>query len=138
MRKIVVDYEERPWEYPGARRDYEPYRGPVLLLLANISMACSVFCLVGGLGMAFEMAKANISLASISLACSVLCLGVIALPLGIAVWLMAREDLQKMAAGYLDPAGRRSTEIGLHRGAGSVVLSIATLALFCVRFFLLR
>jgi hypothetical protein len=56
----------------------------------------------------------------------------VALPLGIAVWVAARHDLGKMAAGAMDPAGRDQTRAALDYGAlgGLLCLLAIPVALF--------
>lgn len=92
--------EDRPWERPGAvRRDCEPHRGGWLLALGCASMM---------LGMA-----------SVALAFP----GLVGLPLGLAVCLLARRDLREMAAGRMDPAGMGRTERARGIAAVGVVAS---------------
>ena len=57
----------------------------------------------------------------------VLVLGILSLvlscfPLGIAAWIMGKQDLAKMAAGSMDPEGRQMTNIGKILGIISLVL----------------
>jgi hypothetical protein len=79
--------ESRPWEEPGAvRRDVEPHRGNLLLLLARVALvlaACS-FCLAPAV--------------------------LAAAPLAGAAYALACRDLGRMEVGDLDPAGRPTTE----------------------------
>jgi hypothetical protein len=76
-----------PWDEAGAiRRDCEPHRGVLLTQLGSLALALSIvsiFCLSGFL---------------------------FSLPLGLAVWLVARRDLASMEDGQMDPAGLRQTE----------------------------
>jgi hypothetical protein len=77
----------RPWEQPGAvRRDREPHRGPLLLLLGRIGSLCAMLTPV------------------------LVVPGVVGLSLGLTVWLLAGADLAKMRAGLMDPAGRQQSE----------------------------
>jgi hypothetical protein len=78
----------QPWDRAGAvRRDCEPHRAHLLLVLGYAGAACGLLsCLfLPGLG---------------------------AVVLGIAVEAMARTDLAKMRQGRMDPAGKAATERG--------------------------
>src|SRR5262245_40727867 len=80
-------YDPRPpWERPGfVRRDCDPHRGEPLALLGSVSLLFGVMSLC-------------------------LCLpALIAVPVGAAVWVTARRDLDKMRAGLMDPEGRPRT-----------------------------
>jgi hypothetical protein len=77
--------DERPWEEPyrrsygrRVRRDCEPHRGTLVLVLGILSLV----------------------------------IGYIGLPLGIAAWMMGRNDLAKMKTGAMDPEGRGLTQAG--------------------------
>jgi hypothetical protein len=75
-----------PWDRAGAvRRDCEPHRGHLLLVLGYAGAACGLLsCLfLPGIG---------------------------AVVLGVAVEAMARADLAKMRQGRMDPAGKAATE----------------------------
>jgi hypothetical protein len=92
---------ERPWERPGAvRRDWEPHRGRLILAVGGIAEFC---------GMAA-------------------CLGAVTAPLaiaaGVTTWLLARRDLALMRQGLMDPAGRRSTELGRAIGLSGAALGL--------------
>ena len=77
--------DERPWEasgpFPG-RRDAEPHRGTLILVLGIVSIVMFMFC------------------------------GIAGLPLGIAAWVMGRQDLRKMRQDVMDPEGEGNTRAG--------------------------
>lgn len=78
--------DARPWERPGAvRRDVAPHRGERLRFLAGVALACAL--------LAYCLAVPAL----------------VALPLGVAVRIIARRDLARMAAGRMDPAGGAGT-----------------------------
>jgi hypothetical protein len=95
-----------PWELPGAvRRDVEPDRGPTLLLLGGISLACGLLSLVGFVP------------------------SLVAVPLGVAVRVAAGRDLTKMREGQMDPGGqaqtrRASSLASLGAGIGLLALAV--------------
>jgi predicted Zn finger-like uncharacterized protein len=96
--------EERPWEIQG-RRDAEPHRGTLILVLGIISVVLStlMFCSVGFTGL-------------------------IGLPLGITAWVMGRRDLRKMREGRMDREGNGFTQAGLICGIiGAILGSIGVL-----------
>jgi hypothetical protein len=77
-----TEEDDRPWEQPGAvRRDCDPHRGPLLAILGAVSLT------IGGL---FACIPAT---------------SLIALPLAIVTYSLARRDLAQMRAGRMDPAG---------------------------------
>ena len=79
--------EECPWEEPGAvRRDSQPHRGDLLMLLGTASLVCGV------------------------LACLIFVTALVGLPLAAVTWRWAGRDLARMDAGLMDPAGRGQTE----------------------------
>jgi hypothetical protein len=83
----VETRDPRPWEQPGqTRRDYEPHRADVLLVLGALSLLLGMASIAGGLT------------------------ALAGLPLGLVIYLMARRDLGEMAAGRMDPAGARATD----------------------------
>ena len=80
---MAGDDHQQPWQRPGAvRRDIEPHRGRLLLMLANAALVSGVAsaCLPGALVLAFV--------------------------LGLLAYGLAGSDLRKMRAGLLDPSGR--------------------------------
>jgi len=82
-----LDLEEQGDGYtrrPRVRHDAEPHRGGTVLGLGVASLV---------LGMIYFFA-------------------LIALPLGIAAWVMGRHDLRKMEEGVMDPNGRKKTKDG--------------------------
>src|SRR4051812_28634907 len=74
--------DPRPWEAEGAvRRDCLEHRGPLLERLLLVGVVCGILTL---------------------------CLGFPAVPgagLAVTTWWMARDDLERMAAGQVDPRG---------------------------------
>ena len=93
--------EERPWEEPGAvRRDCAPHRGPLLQTLGTVSVVCGFlsWCLF------FP--------------------GLVGLPLGAGVSVLAWRDLKGMEAGLTDPTGRAQVEQARDLGVCGALLSI--------------
>jgi hypothetical protein len=86
---------------PMFRRDCEPHRGNWLLALGNVCMTLGALSLcLCGTG------------------------GVLAVPLGVVVWVLARNDLARMARGEVDPGGRRETENARTAAVVGIVLSL--------------
>jgi hypothetical protein len=83
------------------RRDYEPHHGTLILVLGNISM------IVGGLSM-----------------CSLGFGALVSVPLGIAAWLLANRDLERMRQGYMDPCGKSQTQTGRTSAVAGVILGL--------------
>jgi hypothetical protein len=83
------------------RRDWLPHRGRTIVVLGNVSMA------LGGLA---------------------LCTGGVAalgsIPLGIAAWVMAGQDLRQIRAGLMDPQGSSDARAGRTGGILGVVLGL--------------
>jgi hypothetical protein len=83
------------------RRDWEPHRGKMLLVMGNVSLA------LGGL---------------------TLCTAGIASPLsvvlGAVTWWLAQRDLEEMRAGRMDPGGQSSTEAGRAGGLVGAILGL--------------
>jgi hypothetical protein len=76
------ELESRPWEEPGAiRRDWESHHGPLLVRLGLAGLFCAQ---IGWLVVPT----------------------LLALVLGVVVWVMAQRDLNKIRAGLMDPGGR--------------------------------
>jgi hypothetical protein len=96
---------ELPWEAPGCfRHDCEPHRGQFLRLLGTVSAMCGLASL-----------------------CLVLP-GLVGLPAGIIVGIVARKDLAMMNAGLMDPRGKELCEIArIRAGIGTVSSSLALL-----------
>jgi hypothetical protein len=84
-----------------------PHRGKLIGTLGNVSLA------LGGL-----------SLCTLGLG------SLVSVPLGIAVWVMAHNDLEEMRAGRMDPQGRRATETGRTGGILGIVLGLLFGAFF--------
>lgn len=85
---------DRPWDrgyrpYRDVRRDSEPHRGTLILVLGIVSIVSS----------------------SLSV-CSYGLLGIIGLVMGICVWVMGQKDLKKMRSNQMDPQGQGSTQAG--------------------------
>jgi len=96
--------EERPWEELG-RRDAEPHRGTLILVLGIVSVVLSTlaFCTAG-------------------------LTGLIGAPLGIVAWVMGRRDLRKMRELRMDPEGNGFTQAGLICGIiGTIFSSLGVL-----------
>jgi hypothetical protein len=97
---------ERPWERPGTvRRDGEPHRGNLLLGLGGLAV------LSGGLSVGTALP------------------GLIGLPLGIAVWVLAERDLVKMRSGLMDPGGLQDVQNARRLGVLGLTLSATCLVL---------
>jgi hypothetical protein len=108
--------EDRPWEKKEGplRRDIEPHRGPLLLLLGRISLCLAVPGLLGIAYLPFALGS------------------LLAVGLGLTTYVLARDDLEQMKRKIMDPAGRQSTETGQNCCAialalGSVGLLLAGL-----------
>jgi hypothetical protein len=102
--------QEEP-EFPF-RRDCEPHRGGLLLLLGNTSLILGALslclCGLGGLG---------------------------SIPLGGMVCWLATRDLNRMEKGLVDPRGRRVTRDARTAAIVGIVLSLF-FGFFCALFFL--
>jgi hypothetical protein len=103
------DEEDRPWEQPGEiRRDSEPHRGPLLLILGIVSIVLGVF--------------------SIMFFCCIPVIGIVGLvgaPLGIVAWVLGQRDLRSMAANRMDARGKGLTHAGWVCGiVGTIVSAI--------------
>jgi hypothetical protein len=103
--------DDRPWKRGlGPRRDSEPHRGPMVLILGIVSIACAVvgavvFC-CWPLG--FIMVAAGFGT-------------------GIPAWVMGHRDLAKMNTGQMDPRGRGTTQGGWICGMVGTILNILSL-----------
>lgn len=114
--------DDRPWERRRrrrqVRRDCEPHRGSMILVLGIVSIPlamvgmCCGFCSYGIGGLA----------------------SVVGLGLAIPGWVMGRHDLARMRAGEMDPEGESQTQsgmicaiIGTVLNALGVLLSLAML-----------
>jgi predicted Zn finger-like uncharacterized protein len=86
---------DRPWEPTRAiprRRDAEPHRGTLILVLGILSIVMVLLC------------------------------GIVGLPLGIAAWVMGRRDLVKMRQNMMDREGEDLTQAGWICGIIGTVL----------------
>ena len=83
------------------RRDSEPHRGPLLAGMGNITL------FAGGL----TLCAAGIP-------------ALLALPLGVATWVMAAHDLAKMRTGEMEEQGRPQTESARTSAITGVVLAL--------------
>lgn len=101
--------DDRPWEREGrygVRRDWEPHRGTLVLVLGILSVVSGAMfflyiCWIPGL------------------------------PLGIAAWIMGHRDLRKMKANVMDPEGQGMTQGGWICGIIGTILS-SLMALVCI------
>jgi hypothetical protein len=94
------DDDDCPWERPGGRRDAEPHRGGLLRALGLTSLVLG------------------------ALAPVLVVPALVALPLGVVVWAVARRDLRQMATGAMDPAGWGQTAEGRDCGPLAAILSL--------------
>jgi hypothetical protein len=93
--------EERPWERRGSMRlDCEPHRARLVLRLGLTSLV------LGALSLCFGLT------------------GLLGLPLGLAAWYMARQDVLKMQAGLMDRRGEKRTRRGGDAGLFGAILSL--------------
>ena len=99
----MTEADDRPWERPGAvRRDCEPHRGDVLLLLGYVSYVLAFASCFGGIA------------------------ALLALPLGVVVAALAARDLMEMRQRHMDPAGSESLHEARLWAAFAVAFSLAT------------
>jgi hypothetical protein len=97
-------FEDHLWKQPGyVRRDCQPHRGDVLLLLARISLVCGALSLL----LFFP--------------------AFLSLPLAGAVMVMAPRDLEMMGRGLMDPAGEEQTLAAYKLALGGVAASSVAL-----------
>jgi len=86
--------EGRPWEREGSiRRDCEPHRGTLVMVLGIIAVAVSPLAVCCGL---FSIPFVITSLS-----------------LGITSWVMGQGDLRKIKQRAMDPRGRGQTQAGM-------------------------
>jgi hypothetical protein len=88
------------------RRDREPHRGPFLQLLGTCSLA---------------LGAAGLLLLLPALA---------AMPLGVAVCVMARRDRGKMPIGLMDPAGKEAVAAARRWAIDGLVLGILSVCVW--------
>jgi len=99
----MTEADDRPWERPGAvRRDCEPHRGDVLLLLGQLSYVLAFASCFGGIA------------------------AVAALPLAVVVSMLAARDLMEMRQRHMDPAGSESLHAARLWAAFAVAFSLVT------------
>lgn len=95
-----------PWERPGpVRRDCAEHRGPLLEKLGHFSAWCGALSLL------------------------TLVPSLVALPLGLVVWFMARQDLVRMSQGLTDPTGQELTTVARGEAICGICLSVIPAAL---------
>jgi hypothetical protein len=102
----LAEEEERPWDRPyrrPVRRDCEPHRGPLVLVLGIISIvaAPAVLCCYF-LGPAVPL---------------------LGLCLGIPAWVLGRRDLAQMKQGSMDPEGEGITQGGMICGIIGTIMN---------------
>jgi hypothetical protein len=91
---------EGPREVGEIRRDLEPHRGPLIMVLGIVSLVMLGF------------------------------LPPLGIPFGIAAWVMGRGDLKKIRAGVIDPDGESKTNAGRLCGlVGTIISTSMTLFL---------
>jgi hypothetical protein len=101
--------DERPWERPGGRRrDSEPHRGPLLVLLGTASLVCGIL--------------------SLCLAAA----AVIGLPLAVCTCVLVQGDLARMEAGRMDRCGQQPAERAQDRAVLGGLLCLCGLAFWGV------
>jgi hypothetical protein len=91
--EVLVELSPHRETGPGLRRDCEPHRAALLHLLGITSLILGVPALCGGVCLPLNAAAP------------------IAIALGAAAWVMARNDLARMRRREMDRTGRASTEI---------------------------
>ena len=92
--------EPRPWEQPGqVRRDCEPHRGDLLLVLGTFALVC---------GLLFWL----------------LWPAVVGFALGFLVLVLGGQDLERMRAGQMDPGGQGQTEAAMTRAGVGLAASL--------------
>jgi predicted Zn finger-like uncharacterized protein len=97
-----LDWDMPDIRYRGPRRDAEPDRGAIVLVLGILSLA------------------------SLTISCAP-----IGLILGLISWIMGQSDLRKMKRGVMDTNGQGMTQAGWICGIIGVILN-GLLTLFCV------
>jgi len=99
----ALDDDRPEWERPGAvRRDCEPHRGGLVLVLGIIGLCLSFPHILAVMG----------------------------LPLSLAAWIMGSSDLARMKAGEMDPQGQANTRGGRICGIIGTVISLLWFAVF--------
>ena len=113
LRDGVQSDDDRPWEQAGGpvRRDCEPHRGSFIVALGRLALALAV---PGLLGLAyFPFAVASL----------------LAICLGLAVSIMARDDLELMRKKEMDPEGEASTMSGQTAASVGFIIGLVGLLL---------
>jgi hypothetical protein len=116
----MSDKELEPWEQPGAvRRDCEPHRSGLLLGLAipaAIAGVLSFFCLplYGSGAHELSAVRGPVGAWEVVVLLFVSLPWLIALPLGVLVWITAERDLVRMRAGLMDSRGLQRAENASH------------------------
>jgi predicted Zn finger-like uncharacterized protein len=100
------DYGDEPRRRP-LRRDLQPHRGTLILVLGILSLASSL--LMGCCSLLSPLFGTPFLLAGLAL--------------GITSWVLGQGDLRKMNANLMDPDGRGSTQGGWICGIIGTVLS---------------
>jgi predicted Zn finger-like uncharacterized protein len=100
-KPILLEESSRNWDVPdirlrGPRRDAEPDRGTMVLVLGILSLVTILMY----------------------------CLAPIGAILGIVAWVMGHKDLAKMKAGTMDDRGRGTTQAGWICGIIGTVLNL--------------
>lgn len=95
------------------RRDCEPHRGPLIQALGVASILLSV--------LTFPLALVTWGIFRMPVGAG---LGLLALGLGVAAWLLSTRDLARMEQGLMDPQGRPRTLAGRQCGILGVVFSL--------------
>jgi hypothetical protein len=97
----VDEAEFCPWDEPGqVRRDAEPHRGHLLWTLGTASVTLGVLS-------AFLVVP-----------------GLVGLPLGVVAMVTARQDLEQMDAGRMDPGGIALTDRAEDLASCGVVVNV--------------
>jgi hypothetical protein len=100
---ILANESVPPWEQPGCfRLDCEPHRGELLKAIASVSVAVSFISIC--------------PLTYIAL--------ILALPLSLSIWLLARHDLALMRKGKIDPHGEGLTDGARRLSFGAFVAAV--------------
>ncbi len=101
LKPILLEESSRDWDVPDlrlrkTRRDAEPDRGTLVLVLGILSLVTIL----------------------------IYCLAPIGAILGIFAWVMGQKDLAKMKAGTMDDRGRGTTQAGWICGIIGTVLDL--------------
>jgi hypothetical protein len=130
--------EPPPWELAGVvRRDAEPHRGGLLLLLARAAYACSAVSLLltsATMALVPEVLSPRQPMIPPRRVAALLlcgCGGALALAgvvLGAAVRRLAERDLGRMGRTQMDAGGQDATAAARHRAAQAALLGGVLLA----------